>query len=140
MNSKLTLIVVSQEKELLTTTVDSVTAQTTEGEITVLPQHLPVFTQLQTGVLTYRNEKDEQQLVVSKGFLDVGPDNQITVMVDTATHARDISLEKAEKAITAAHETMKLSSDRQELLLAEASLKQALLEVKVARSSKRSQI
>ena len=78
--------------------------------------------------------------MVSKGFLDVGPNNQITVMVDTATHARDISVEKAEKAIQAAQETMKTSRDQRELLLAEASLKQALWEVKVARASKRPQL
>jgi len=139
-SGKITLTIVSQERALLTAQVDSVTAPTTEGEITILPQHLPVFTQLQTGVLTYRYDKQEEQFVLSKGFLDVGPGNQVTVMVDTATHARDISLEKAEKAIAEAHETMKSSRDQQELLLAEASLKQALWEIKVARASKRSRI
>lgn len=138
--AKLSLTIVSQEKELLTTQVDSITAPTTEGEITVLPLHIPVFAQLQNGVLTYRNDKDEQQLVVSKGFLDVAPNNEITVIVDTAVYARDISIEKAEKAIEAAQKTMSESQDRQELMLAEASLKMALLEIKVARASKKAQI
>ena len=53
-------------------------------------------------------------------------------MVDSAKLARDISVQKAEEAIAAAKETMSISEDRRELLLAEASLKQALLEIKVA--------
>lgn len=140
MTNKLKLTVVSQERQLLTTEVESITAPGSEGELTILPDHLPLFTQLQAGVLTYRNGKEEAMIVVSKGFLDVAPNNEVTVMVDTAVHARDISLEKAEDAIRQAQETMTTTQDRRELLLAEASLKQALLEVKVARSSKRAAI
>lgn len=140
MANKLKLTVVSQERQLLSTEVDSVTAPSVEGEVTILPQHLPIFTQLQAGILTYREGKDDAQIVVSKGFLDVGPQSEITVMVDTATHARDISVERAEEAVKAAHETMATTQDQRELLLAEASLKQALLEIKVARSTKKASI
>lgn len=140
MATKLKLTVVSQEHQLLSTEVDSVTAPTTEGEVTILPQHLPIFTQLQTGILTYREAGEDAQIVISKGFLDVAPESEVTVMVDTATHARDISLERAEEAVKAAHETMSATQDQRELLLAEASLKQALLEIKVARSTKKASI
>lgn len=137
-HTKLTLTVVSQERQLLSETVDSVTAPAQEGELTVLPDHIPLFVQLQQGVLIYRQGKEENQVVVSKGFLDVQPNNQVIVMVDTAVYAREISLEKAEAAIEAAHQALANPRDRQELLLAEASLKQALLEAKVARSTKKS--
>lgn len=136
---RLKLTVVSQERQLLSEVVESVTAPAAEGEITILPDHIPLFSPLQTGVLTYRNG-GESQIVISKGFLDVGVDNNITVIVDTAVHARDISLEKAEAAIKAAQETMTTTQDRRELLMAEASLKQALLEIKVARATKRASI
>jgi len=137
MSKPITLTVVSQERQLLTAEVTSVTAPGSQGELTILPEHIPVFTQLQAGVLTFRQGKEETQIVISKGFLDVAPNNEITVMVDTAVHARDISLEKAERAVQAAQETMTTTQDRQELLMAEASLRQALLEIKVARSTKR---
>lgn len=128
----LRLIVVSQERQLLNEVVDSVSAPSSEGEITILPGHLPLFTQLQLGILTYRQGGEAQDIVVSRGFLDVSPDNEITVMVDTATHAREISMQKAEKAVNAAEETMKTASrDQREFILAEASLRQAMLEMKV---------
>ncbi len=138
--AKLTLTVVSQEKELVSAQVESITVPASEGEITILPDHIPLFSPLQPGVVTYRDGKAEEQIVVSKGFLDVGPDSQVTVIVDSAVPAREISLEKAEAAMKAAHETMANTQDRQELLMAEASLRQALLEIKVAQATKRSHI
>lgn len=138
--NKINLTIVSQEKELLSTQVDSITAPASEGEVTILPNHLPLFTQLTTGVLTYRVGREEQQVVVSKGFLDVAPNSEVSVMVDTAVDARDISLEQAEAAIQAANETIAHPRDQRELQMAEASLKLAMLEVKIARSSKKTRI
>jgi F-type H+-transporting ATPase subunit epsilon len=128
----LKLTVVSQEKKLLETQVESVSAITTQGEITILPDHIPLFTQLQTGELRYTEAQKEYSIIASDGFLTINPNNEVIVMVDTATLARDISIKKAQEAIAAAKETMKLSEDRRELVLAEASLKRAMLEVKVA--------
>jgi F-type H+-transporting ATPase subunit epsilon len=137
---QLQLELVSQEKRLLTVVVDSLTAITSEGEVTILPGHIPLFAKLVPGELIYRIQNQEQSVVVSAGFIDVGPQNKITIMVDTAVEARDISEEKAQQAIERAHETMRNSTDRQELLMAEASLRLAMLEIKVAQKSKKSKI
>jgi len=138
--TQLKLSIVSQEKAMLSVDVDSITAETSQGEVTILPGHIPLFSQLVTGVLVYRQAKEEHSIVVSKGFLDVAPYNEVTVMVDTAVAARDISEQKALDAIEAARETMLNTEDRQELLLAEASLKRAMLELKVAKRSKKNTI
>lgn len=138
--AKINLTIVSQEKELVSTQADSLTVPTTEGEITVLPGHIPLFTQLQTGELIYRSGKEESSFVVTKGFMDIGPNNTIVVMADMAVDARNISLQKAEAAMEAAQKTMQTTSDRRELLLAEASLKQAMWEIKVAQKTHRTRI
>jgi F-type H+-transporting ATPase subunit epsilon len=137
---QLKLSVVSQEREMLSTDIDSLTAQTTQGEVTILPGHIPLFAQLETGVLVYRQGKDEHTMIVSKGFLDVAPHNEIVVMVDTAVAARDISEQKAQQAIEAARATMLNSKDKQELIMAEASLRRAMLELKVAKKSRKNKI
>lgn len=138
--AKLALTVVSQEQEILRTDADSITTMTETGEVTLLPFHIPLFTQLQTGVLRYTNNDTEDQVIVSDGFLTLSPNNEVTVMVDSATHAREISVQKAEAAIAAAKKTMEQSTDRRELILAEASLKKALLEIRVAQKTKRASI
>jgi F-type H+-transporting ATPase subunit epsilon len=136
----LQLKVVTADRELLVAAVDSLTVTTNSGEITVLPGHVPLLSKLDTGELIYRQGKDEYSLVVSQGFINVAPQNAVTIMVDAGIHARDISEEKAQQAIKQAHETIATTQDRRELLLAEASLKRAMLELRVAQKTKRSQI
>ena len=109
---------------------------TTQGEITVLAGHIPLFARLQTGEIRYKLTGEEHSIVISKGFIDVGPESDVTIMVDSAVEARQISVQKAEAAIAAAHETMSKSVDERELMMAEASLKQALWEIKVAQKTK----
>ncbi|MBW7944293.1 ATP synthase F1 subunit epsilon [Patescibacteria group bacterium] len=133
----LRVTIISQEKQLETVEAEQVTATTSEGEITVLPGHIPLFARLETGELRYQKGAETSTFVVSKGFLDVGPDAHVTVLVDIAVDAREISVDKAEAAIKAAHETMAQSVDRHELMMAEASLRLALLEIKVAQKTKR---
>jgi F-type H+-transporting ATPase subunit epsilon len=139
-DKKLTLRVISQERKLLEEIVDKVTLPTTDGEITVLPSHAALLSELTTGHLRFTQDGVEQDVVVSRGFVDVHPSGMVTVLVDSATHARDISVEKVQAAIKAAQETMSHSEDRRELLMAEASLKRAMLEMKIAQKSSKSRI
>ncbi len=139
-NHKLHLLIISQEKQLADVEVDSLSVPTMEGEITILPSHVALFSRLQTGELRYTMNHEEMSFVISKGFVDVGMNNDVTVLVDIAVEARQISLEKAEAAVKAAHETMSQTIDRRELMMAEASLRLALLEIKVAQKTKHARI
>lgn len=138
--AKLSLKVVSQERALLDASVDSVTAITTQGAITVLPGHIPLFTKLDTGELVFRNENQEHSIVISKGFLTLSGNNEITIMADTAVDEREISMQKAEAAMKQAQETLKVSDNQRERIMAEASLRRALLEIKIAQRTKRTSI
>ena len=139
-DSQLKLRVVSQEKELLDAIVDSITIPTVCGEITILPGHITLFSQIKMGIMTLRQGDEEQFLVVSDGFLDIAPNNEVVTMVDSGKLDRDISLQEAQKAVTAAHETITKTIDQRELMLAEASLRRALLEARVAERTKKTHI
>lgn len=138
--AKLQLHIVSQEKELEHAEADQLTLPTATGEITVLPGHIPLMSRLTPGIMEYRVGPQRHQLVISNGFINVGPNNKITILVDTAVLARDASESKAHAAIEAAQHTMASSADRRELLMAEASLKLAMLELKLAQKTKKAQI
>ena len=137
---KLTLTIITQDKQLEPIEVESLTLPTADGEITVLPGHIPLLSRLVTGEMRYRQKHDEHLFVIARGFADVGPDNHITLLVDAAVDAREISVQKAEEAVKAAQHTMTQTVDQRELMLAEASLKRALLEIKVAQKTKRAGI
>jgi F-type H+-transporting ATPase subunit epsilon len=134
------LHIVSQERKLTSTEVDSVTIPTTEGEITVLYKHNPLFARVKTGELIYRLGDQETRVVVSDGFVNIAPSGEVKVMVDSGVLDRDISLEKAEQAVKAAQETMEKTQDQREMMMAEASLRQAMMEVKVAQKTKKAKI
>lgn len=137
---KLQLTIVSQERKLLEEEVMSVTAVTSEGEVTILPGHIPLVSRLITGELTYLTAEGPLSVVISKGFMTVAPNNKITIMADTAVHAREISEKEAQAAIQAAHETLRVSVDQRERIMAEAALRRALLEIKVAERSRKNRL
>jgi len=134
---KIHLSMISQGSVLDTVDVDSITAPTVEGEITILPGHIPLFSRLQPGELHYKDNNLDESFAVSAGFIDIGPDCNVTVIVDSVTAAREINVQKAQTAIDAAHQTMSQSQNRQELQMAEASLRMALIELKIAQKTKR---
>ena len=126
----LTLTIVTQEKELLKQDIDQLTAPTTSGEITVLPNHIPLFTQLQHGVLRFKVEGKDTYVVITGGFMDVSPNNMITVLANSASFERDATLAKAEEARKKAKEAMQEKIDTQAFVIAEAPLHKVLMELK----------
>ncbi len=135
--ARLQLTIVSQEKELISTGVDRLTVPGSEGELTILPGHLPLVTRLVPGVIEYEADQKVQDFAVSRGFLTVSADNEAIVMVDSAVDAREVSLAKAEAAVKRAQEAVTISEDRRERLKAEAELRFALLQLNLAERSKR---
>ncbi|MBP9700556.1 ATP synthase F1 subunit epsilon [Candidatus Woesebacteria bacterium] len=130
----LKLTIVTQEKELLNQEVESVTAMTTTGEVTILPSHIPLMTKLSDGELTYRIKGTAHIFAVTGGFMNVEPDNKVIVLADSAVRSEDINEARAEAARKRAYDSMqnqKLS--KTEMQIAEGELRKAILELKVSR-------
>jgi len=132
----LLLKIITQEKQLLEEQVDSVTLQTSSGEITVLPMHIPLFTKIVTGEVTYWMKGKEHFVVVADGFLDVNPENTITMMVDSAVRSQDIDILKAQEAKERAEEAMKEKLDQRDYAMAEGALRKALMEIQAYQKRK----
>src|SRR3989339_1470058 len=135
MTPQLTLDLVTQEKRLFTIPVSSVTAQTVEGEITILPGHVPLLTRLTEGILRFTAGAGEQVFAIFGGFLEVGSDNQVNVLADSAVRAEDIDLAKVESAKKQAEATLLDKSRELEFADAEAALRRAYLSIRAAQKS-----
>ena len=85
--------------------VESVTLPTQMGEITILPDHLPLVANLAPGELHVKVGGQEISMAVSGGFIEVKP-GKITVLADTAERADELDLERAEQARQKAHQLM----------------------------------
>lgn len=138
MSTTLTLDIVTQEKRLLTVETSRITVDTAEGEITLLPHHVPLLTRLTEGLLRYVDDKGEEDVVaIFGGFLEIDINNKVTVLADAAVRAGDIDLAKVELARTQAEATLRDKTKEQEFALAEAALKKTWLELKAAKSKPR---
>jgi F-type H+-transporting ATPase subunit epsilon len=131
---QLELTVVTAERTLLSESVDFVSALGPQGRLGILPNHAPLLTTLEPGALYYRRGGEEARFACSGGFMEVA-ENRVIVLADTAERADEIDEARAEEARRRAEALLrdkdKLSRD--ELFRAEASLRKAMVRLRVAR-------
>lgn len=91
---------VAVEKALWSGTATAVIAETTEGEIGVLPGHEPLLGQLvENGVVIIRTTEGEKLVAaVQGGFLSVSS-KKITVLADSAVWADEVDQADAEARV-----------------------------------------
>lgn len=126
------LEIVTVERQLYSDNVDMVVAPGSEGVLGILPNHAPLLTSLAYGELIVRKEGHEEVFAISGGYMDVQP-HKITVLADIAERAGEINLDRAEAARDRAQKLLEegdLGLD--DLVRAEASLRRAMLRLKVA--------
>ncbi len=97
----ITTELVAVERKLWSGKATFVSAETTEGEIGVLPGHEPMFGQLvENGVVTIRTDAGERLVAaVVGGFLSVSKD-KVTVLADYAVWADEVDRAEAEADLT----------------------------------------
>ena len=59
---------------------DSLTAPGSDGEMTVLGEHMPLVTTLKEGVLTVRVGEQEQKFSVAEGLMEVRRDGATVIL------------------------------------------------------------
>lgn len=118
--------------------VDSLTLPTKDGEITILPQHIPLVSILVPGVIIARKGQEEQYLAVSGGFIEVRPDNHVVILADTAERAEELTEEAVEKARAEAQRVLeeKRSVSSEAFAAAAGALERELARLKVARKKR----
>ena len=128
----LLLEIVTPERLAYSDTVDAVTLPGAEGEMGVLPHHAPLLATLGVGELRIRKGSDEEAFAIVGGFVQVRPD-KVVIMAETADMASDIDLEKAQEARREAERALESGfHEGADLVMARASLQQALLRIRVA--------
>ncbi len=97
--------IVTPERIVLKEQVTQVTAPTRQGEITVLPGHIPLVASLQPGVIEIVKSDGTQDIMsVSGGFIEVLKD-KVVILADTAERAEEIDIDTVEEARRQAEKT-----------------------------------
>ncbi len=103
---------VTPERVVLKEQVAQVTVPTELGEITVLPNHIPLVAVLRPGVLEVKRGDGSLEVIsVSGGFVEVLY-GKIVVLADTAERATELDEKRIEEAKNKA-EALKISANNQ---------------------------
>jgi F-type H+-transporting ATPase subunit epsilon len=96
--------IATPEKVLMKEEVLSVSVPTTSGELTILPDHIPLISILKSGVLEIHLLDGGISLMsVSGGFLEVLK-NKIVILADTAEKAEELNEQRIKEARLKAEE------------------------------------
>ncbi len=112
----LTLEIVTPEAKVYSDTIDSVVIPTVEGEIGILPGHIPLLTQVAFGELRVAKGAETQFLAVSGGFAQIEGDS-VRVLAENAITEEKIDENAVEAAMKRAEQELATAKtmDPQEL-------------------------
>jgi len=94
---KIKFKIVTPEKVVYENEVDQATLPTQMGEITVLPNHIPLLSALAAGELVIKTGGTEVALAIAGGFAEIKK-NEIVVLTENAERAEEIDVARAEEA------------------------------------------
>jgi F-type H+-transporting ATPase subunit epsilon len=132
--STLELEILTMEGKVYQGRVDMVIAPGSEGLLGILPRHTPLLTQLTYGELQIKKDGEADQFfAIGGGFMEVQPDHVI-VLADSAEHAEEIDVARAEAARRRAEELLAKAKTSEEIDFARAqtALQRSLLRLKIS--------
>ena len=107
------LSIVTPLKKLVTDLeIKSVTLPAYKGELTILENHAPLISTLDTGVLTYVETETSKtvKLAISWGYVEINH-NEISVLAETAETVKELDFNRAKNSLMTSKDVIKVSSD-----------------------------
>ena len=109
---------------------------TLDGEIGVLPGHMPLISAATHGIISVRSQPSERDdmrefFAISGGVIEVA-DNTLRVLVDEADHADEINEAEAKKAVELAQKMKSEAKDQVSLDQAQSLIDRSTVRLQVA--------
>jgi len=134
--SKIHFEIVTPEAVAYQDKIDALTLDTQLGEITILPNHMPLVSVLRPGEMRIKKGNEEIVMAVAGGFVEIQPHSKVIIVADAAERAENIDELKAQEARKRAQDILAKKSTAEEIADAQAALAHALAQLKVARRRK----
>ncbi|MEK9130021.1 MAG: ATP synthase F1 subunit epsilon [Patescibacteria group bacterium] len=126
--------ITTPEKTIYKNIIDSAVIPTKDGEITVLPNHIPLISILvPAGELRLKKGTEEILIMISNGFLEVQKENKIIILADTAERAEEINEIRAEEARKKAEKLLEEKREDIEIADVKTALAKSLVRLKITR-------
>jgi len=126
--------IVSQDRMVFEGDADIVIVPGEHGEMGILPNHAPLLSTLQFGILKVRLRGEEEDFAISGGIIEIQPDI-ITVLADSAENVEEIDVARAEAAKSRVEEYLEKEPppDTDTYLAMEEALKRSNLRLEAVR-------
>jgi F-type H+-transporting ATPase subunit epsilon len=120
--------IVSQDRIVFQGEADMVTLPGGNGVMGILPNHTPLLSTLQFGIITVKTRTEELHFTAAGGVVEVQPD-QITILADAAENVIELDESRAEAAKQHAEELLKkgIPLDTDNYLALQAALRKSNL-------------
>ena len=127
------LEIVTPERLIFSEQVNSLVVRGVEGELGILPGHVPFVTPLQIAPVSIKADGKELKIAVAGGFVEVRKE-KVVILAESAELASDIDVERARAALERAETRLssKGSKDQYDHRRAEIALQRAMNRLKVS--------
>ncbi len=112
--------------------VDYLRCPGSDGQFGVMARHINAMFALQEGEIKVVAGQETSFLATRGGFAEVTGD-EVKLLVETAEHAGDIDIDRAQKALERAKQRITAKAADMDLTRAEMSIRRALTRLKVAK-------
>lgn len=126
------LRIITPDRVFYENQVEMVEFNTTEGEIGVLPGHIPLTVILKPGILNITEGESDREAALHAGFAEILPD-RVTILAEIIEWPDEIDEERAEAARERAEERLRTKTPETDVMRAETALQRAMARIQVLR-------
>lgn len=125
-----TLKIITPDRVFYEGPVKMVEFNTVEGEIGVLPGHIPMTVIVKPGVLTITEEEGEKEAALHAGFAEILQE-KVTILAEIVEWPAEIDESRAEAAKERAEERLRSRTPETDIARAEIALQRAVTRIEV---------
>lgn len=120
----LNLCVLTPNRIIWDSEVKEIILSTNSGQIGVLPNHAPIATAIDIGILRIRLNDQWLTMALMGGFARIG-NNEITILVNDAERGSDIEPEEAQRTLEIAEANLSRAEGKRQEIEANLALRRA---------------
>nr|AEZ48888.1 ATP synthase CF1 epsilon subunit [Juncus effusus] len=124
----LNLCVLTPNRIILDSEVKEIILSTNSGQIGVLPNHAPIATAVDIGLLRIRLNDQWLTVALMGGFARIG-NNEITILGNDAEICTDIDPQEAQEALEIAEANLSQAEGKRQMIEANLALRRARIRV-----------
>lgn len=125
-----TLKIITPDRVFFEEPVSMVEFNTTEGEIGVYKNHIPMTVILAPGILTITQEQGTREAALHSGFAEILQD-RVTILAEIVEWPEEIDIQRAEAAKERAEQRLNSKTPETDLARAETALQRAVARIEV---------